>query len=317
MAYTSVSSRTGNTHNPARFASVTDSVCSKNCHVRNFGTRDLRHANLPHRDDVPSSPPPLPASPVRNSLPASTSMRGSVDLNEQQSVQSPMHTRNSAAGYHTSGAASPLPILKANSVLPARYNRSLSSENRNEPTNTNQHHEEAPEALPRTVPLSPSEPVVNDTHSTPRLSSVTLGRSNSTPMASLQPTPTGSRYGAALGGGGSPVKVFSAGVTPVCPRCEKSVYFAEQVCFPETDVGSTDVRGIDEGHRKDLAQGMSAVQGVQYSVGFKEIDGERWGSSLSSMLLKGVVYLSFPVFHIPDPCNVAARPGRKWICFAR
>lgn len=47
--------------------------------------------------------------------------------------------------------------------------------------------------------------------------------------------------------------------------------------------------GIDEGHWKDLAQGMFEVQGMQYSVRFKEIDGERWRSSLSSMLLEGIV----------------------------
>jgi hypothetical protein len=219
-----------------RFATIIDPVDSKNCHVRNFGTRDLRHANLPHRSEAPSSPPPLPASPVRNSS-APTSTRGeSVDLNQAQVLQSPIHARNSAAGYYTSGAASPSPILRANSVLPARYNRSASSENINGPGNTNQGNEEAPaESMTppliheRTVSLSPSKSVVNSTPSTPKISSVTLGRSNSPSIASLQPTPTGTRYGAALGGGGSPAKVFSAGATPVCPRCEKNVYFAEQV----------------------------------------------------------------------------------------
>ena len=48
----------------------------------------------------------------------------------------------------------------------------------------------------------------------------------------LAQTSTGTRYGAALGGGvgiqvGSPNK-WGAG-TPSCPRCGKSVYFAEQV----------------------------------------------------------------------------------------
>ncbi|OJA09141.1 hypothetical protein AZE42_02313 [Rhizopogon vesiculosus] len=210
----------------------------KTCHIRNFATRDLRHANLPHRNDTPSSPPPLPASPVRNSFSTSTSMRSdSEDPNQRQVAQSPMHVRNSVAGY---GAASPSPILKANSLLPARYNRSPSSENKNELVNTNQHEVAPAESTTPTfegtatstvrlgdLPSSPSK--IDGTPSTPKFSSVTLGRSNSSSISSLQPTPTGTRYGAAFGGGGSPVKVFSAGATAVCPRCEKNVYFAEQM----------------------------------------------------------------------------------------
>ncbi|KAG0707196.1 hypothetical protein DFH29DRAFT_897457 [Suillus ampliporus] len=233
----------------------------KTCHVRNFGTRDLRHANLPHRNDTPSSPPPLPASPVRNSFPAPTFMRGeSVDLSQRQSAPSPVRAHNTGTGRYTNGVRSPPPILKANSVLPARYNRSpinpiaeLSFENTNEPVNTNAHREEEmlaestpPSAItfagtatstirvgdmPRTVPLSPTKSASNGTSatSTPKFSSATLGRSDSPAIAPLQPTGTGTRYGAALGGGGTPVKVFSAGTTPACPRCGKSVYFAEQM----------------------------------------------------------------------------------------
>ncbi|EIW76720.1 hypothetical protein CONPUDRAFT_168527 [Coniophora puteana RWD-64-598 SS2] len=50
----------------------------------------------------------------------------------------------------------------------------------------------------------------------------------------LRQNTIGTRYGAALGGGGggtpghSP-KSFSIGGTPVCPRCGKNVYFAEQM----------------------------------------------------------------------------------------
>ncbi|KAJ3503488.1 hypothetical protein NLJ89_g8408 [Agrocybe chaxingu] len=58
-------------------------------------------------------------------------------------------------------------------------------------------------------------------------------------MAPLKQTATGTRYGVALGGGvgSSPgvgvhmtgqAKKWGAG-TPVCARCKKSVYFAEQV----------------------------------------------------------------------------------------
>jgi hypothetical protein len=74
-------------------------------------------------------------------------------------------------------------------------------------------------------------------------SSVTLGRSNSSVTSSMldkqnRPivqTSTGTRYGAALGGtistnvtgSGSPKKW--GGTNPTCPRCNKTVYFAEQV----------------------------------------------------------------------------------------
>ncbi|KAG1852626.1 hypothetical protein C8R48DRAFT_724261 [Suillus tomentosus] len=235
----------------------------KTCHVRNFGTRDLRHANLPHRDDM-ATPPPLPASPVRNSFPAPTFIRGeSVDLSQRRGARSPVRAQNSSTGRYMNGAMSPSPILKANSVLPARFNRSpnnpiveLSSENTNQTVNTILHHEGVREEtpaestpspaltftgtatstvrigdMPRTVPLSPTKSANNGTNttSTLKLSSVTLARSSSSPMTPLQPTSTGTRYGVAFGSGGTPVKAFSAGATPTCPRCGKNVYFAEQM----------------------------------------------------------------------------------------
>lgn len=67
--------------------------------------------------------------------------------------------------------------------------------------------------FPRTVPLSPSKTGLDSAQITP-----------------LKQTSTGTRYGAALGGGGtpSPVRQWGGG-TPQCGRCGKSVYFAEQV----------------------------------------------------------------------------------------
>lgn len=103
--------------------------------------------------------------------------------------------------------------------------------------------------LPRTIPLNGTATSERATSPTKPTSSVpvALGRSASLNVngatgaprvASLVSNSTGTRYGAALTGesrstpkGGSPVRQWGSG-TPQCPRCGKSVYFAEQVrCF--------------------------------------------------------------------------------------
>jgi hypothetical protein len=98
--------------------------------------------------------------------------------------------------------------------------------------------------FPRTIPLSPSKTGHNqpaiDTKSLsispPKFSAATVGRSSSSPSARsfekantpLKQTSTGTRYGAALSGATpSPTRQWGGG-TPQCPRCGKSVYFAEQ-----------------------------------------------------------------------------------------
>ncbi|KAJ3519383.1 hypothetical protein NMY22_g13232 [Coprinellus aureogranulatus] len=71
--------------------------------------------------------------------------------------------------------------------------------------------------------------------------------------AGIAPQPTGTRYGVALSSGLGVQTTGSArkwgGSTPQCPRCEKSVYFAEQVkaigktyhkgCLRCTECGTT------------------------------------------------------------------------------
>ena len=97
--------------------------------------------------------------------------------------------------------------------------------------------------LPRTVPLSPSKSysgaprtvgrggcASNDRPVSP-LKHYSTGIAPSGGVNSLKETSTGTRYGAALGGTASPAKTWElGGTTPVCPRCGKNVYFAEQVC---------------------------------------------------------------------------------------
>ncbi|KAF5314271.1 hypothetical protein D9619_011824 [Psilocybe cf. subviscida] len=101
-----------------------------------------------------------------------------------------------------------------------------------------------PPSLPRrpspTSPNAPTSPSALARHYTG-----TAGASPSSPRGFavppiLKPTATGTRYGMALGGSsidsisvqttGSPRRQWGAGTaTPQCPRCGKSVYFAEQV----------------------------------------------------------------------------------------
>lgn len=75
----------------------------------------------------------------------------------------------------------------------------------------------------------------------------------------LTPKGTGTRYGMALDGRTaspmSPTRQWGGGSTPLCAKCGKSVYFAEQVSWPRS---SQLVHGIDwslragEGYRQDV-----------------------------------------------------------------
>lgn len=98
--------------------------------------------------------------------------------------------------------------------------------------------------FPRTIPLSPSKTghhqpaidTISPSISPPKFSAATVGRSSSSPSTRsfggantpLKQTSTGTRYGAALSGTTpSPARQWGGG-NPQCPRCGKSVYFAEQ-----------------------------------------------------------------------------------------
>ena len=60
---------------------------------------------------------------------------------------------------------------------------------------------------------------------------VNLGRNNV--VVPLVPTSTGTRYGRGLTGAGGGTNRQWGGGTPVCPKCGKLVYFAEQVSEKE------------------------------------------------------------------------------------
>lgn len=239
------------------------------------------------------SPPPIPSSPARNPSPmvsgsSSTPSRTPGNVTGQTSPARPTFPLPTPRG-RTNGSldltprplvsdgsrspvrtqfTGPIPILRANSALPARYSRALANPpSDSSPTNAESSTEGNDTAeedevkdiieerlsfegditntkrvgeiqLPRTVPLSPSK----SNSGTPRATvSIPIDRpvsplkTNSTGVVPgggpLKQTATGTRYGAALGGStASPARTWAlGGTTPVCPRCGKNVYFAEQV----------------------------------------------------------------------------------------
>ncbi|KAG6856546.1 hypothetical protein H0H87_003365 [Tephrocybe sp. NHM501043] len=233
----------------------------KSCHVKNFGTRDLRQANLPYREAPPDSD--LSASPLRNPL-LSTPPRLASPLRSYSSNGTPNDTAPRRTALSTSPISSSFPsdtILKEDiSEAP----ESIFSENTdNAPTTPPRRSPEPTPSLvgtpsntgrpglggiPRTVPLTPTRSGTYGSYSSPpggRHSPdnsiggtplQTLGEDTSNTVPAITPilqTTTGTRYGVALtsnltGSNGSPRR-WGASTNPSCPRCGKSVYFAEQV----------------------------------------------------------------------------------------
>ncbi|TFK96868.1 hypothetical protein BDV98DRAFT_554653 [Pterulicium gracile] len=143
----------------------------KNCHVKNFGTRDLRYANLPQAPARPDSPqastPPPPSEVIHEESETSTT-------------------------FQDPRPSSPAPLPSPTKIVPTRTLPTLS----------------------------------NRSFVSPMRQTIT----GDTPTRPLSQTPTGTRYGNVLGNGGVTTTHKKWGsVNPVCPRCHKSVYFAEQV----------------------------------------------------------------------------------------
>ncbi|OCH91355.1 LIM-domain-containing protein [Obba rivulosa] len=213
----------------------------KICHVKNFGTRDLRQANLPHRDSISSSSPP--SSPSRADTFTSHRAASPPARTGPAPNPPPLPVRRQMTGapFPRAALASPAPVLRPTRTLsPTRPTFSPS------PTLPEGEEDEQPHAngtptpshtgrvggLPRTVPLTPSSTHANPAPVTSPSSAHAPAVATMTMTLPLQPRATGTRYGAALGGPLAPTPTGRAqwgGGTPRCGRCGKAVYFAEQV----------------------------------------------------------------------------------------
>jgi len=186
---------------------------SKNCHVKNFGTKDLRQANLPNRDQVVGLTPPT--SPRRNA--------GGLD----SPPSSPLRPTQTSIESTITGRAFTMPSPKPPTV--AKLAVVGEEELRTGGGRIGM------KDLPGRLPLSPTkrggveerESTDEPLSQTPQTTvAATLGRKDV--MMPLVATSTGTRYGRGLTGAGGGASRQWGGGTPVCPKCGKSVYFAEQ-----------------------------------------------------------------------------------------
>lgn len=206
----------------------------KTCHVKNFGTRDLRQANLPRREEGPTYSPPT--TPPKFTEATSTSPVGG------KAPSSPLRPTRSSGPSPTPASPPkrifPNPDTVYNSALDSRYDRPA-------PIAEEGGDEGVTSANARPVPSSPTRFTPNvsgretdyaaesqRTWRQPQLEALTYG--NNRPLVPMSTGPSGTRYGTALGGtvgvnmtGSSPNRWGAS--TPSCPRCGKNVYFAEQV----------------------------------------------------------------------------------------
>jgi len=253
---------------PSAFSSYSANSLSKSCHSKNFGNRDLRQANLPHYDITPApSTSPIRGSATRVSstngvatprmklsgfwatspasafpradpkvAPLNEAAQGETDAQESQDTMDessvspcpisdspPMNTTQSdvcgRAGFGTPRTISPSPSRRSDTSIRLRHftNNSVGSISTSSPKMEFSR-------LAGALPVG-RESSVNQCETE---------REAVRPLLRMSP---GTRYGAALGSGVG-VQVTGSGLskkwgagTPNCPRCGKSVYFAEQVGY--------------------------------------------------------------------------------------
>ncbi|KAL5525080.1 hypothetical protein ACEPAF_8949 [Sanghuangporus sanghuang] len=234
----------------------------KQCYTKNFGPRDLRQANLPHRDDIPLASPSSPVRPAFTGSPA-RSYRSTSPTREEIETEARFERakRGPPDQIGSPSQARALAKKMENLAVTERVERTVhssamgelsgvdgKSEGSNKGDDASENKEEVedlkPErgkpGIPRTIPLTPTHLMRTQSAGvTPRPQSPTSPTAVSSGHPG-SPIPvrqnmTGTRYGAALTGGsplrGSPWanRAMPGTGTPLCARCSKAVYFAEQV----------------------------------------------------------------------------------------
>ncbi|KAF7420800.1 hypothetical protein PC9H_011318 [Pleurotus ostreatus] len=236
----------------------------KLCHVKHFGTKDLRQANLPYMPADSSQPPPLPPSPMKSLHAQPSSGASLANPSDSPIVQVDGSPTSQTLSLEQEQAAEE--DEERDTVPPVLPSRSTANLSR------------TPAIASSTVSATAQAPIRTmttggfptphrfkhrfssslDSSANNRFNAATMGRSHTAtgvPMSDdasqsvrplvqtatggvaypLVPTATGTRYGIALGGSvgvnttGSPNKRWSMGTNPTCPKCSKMVYFAEQV----------------------------------------------------------------------------------------
>ncbi|EJD04894.1 LIM-domain-containing protein [Fomitiporia mediterranea MF3/22] len=244
----------------------------KQCYNKSFGPRDLRQANLPHRDDLP---PPLSTSPVRPTLTGSPARSFRSTSPTREEIETEARFERAKRGP-PERIGSPSSSVQARVLAKRMENLAVSEEaekalirpeDDSSPVNGDfdrieeeeeddedegferqrkpeeREFERSTPGIPRTIPLTPTHLARSQSAgASPRPHSPTspISASHALPGSPtpLRQTMTGTRYGAALAGqntgtgngrGGSPRFAMPGTSTPLCARCSKPVYFAEQV----------------------------------------------------------------------------------------